>query len=96
MSVPQILVLFFILRSLIQFVKKSFVKQSLEWENISAFMLGGLSSLAWDIELLSLGGIPVPENVIIAGIVNFLVIGVAAAEGTGWLHDFISMARKDG
>lgn len=94
MSVPQILVLFFVFRSLIQFVKKSFVKQSLAWENIVAFALGGLASLAWDIELLSLGGVPVPENVIVAAIVNFLIVGVASAEGAGWLHDFVNLRSE--
>lgn len=94
MSVPQILVLFFVFRSLIEFVKKSFVKQSLAWENIVAFGLGGLASLAWNIELLSLGGIPAPENLIVAAIVNFLVVGVATAEGAGWLHDFVNIRSE--
>ena len=94
MSVPQLLVLFFIFRSLIQFVKKSFVKKSLEWENIVAFAFGGLASLAWNIELLSLGGVPIPENAIVAAIVNFLVVGVASAEGAGWLHDFVTMRSE--
>ena len=95
MGVPQILVLFFFVWSLIEFIKKSFVKKALKWENIVAFALGGAMTLIWEIGLLSLGGIPTPENVIVAGIVNFLLMGIATAEGASWLEEYISLARQE-
>ena len=90
MGYEKLVLLYFLAYSLLQVIKKTF-SQTIVWENVVMFFLGGLLSLAYSVDILAYIGLPV-EIPWVSYVMNFVVLGTSMTEGGGLLHDLFKRA----
>jgi len=89
----QLALLAFIVQSLIEVVELTFFKGEINWKNVAGFVLGGLFSIVYKIDIMVAVGLPVVEFTFLSYVINFIVVGAAMTNGAGILHDLFKKVK---